>query len=405
MPYSGYRTGDQALVRDLNRAILLSQLRHHAPQSRASLARLTGLNKATISSLVGELSARGVVREVGPASSSGGRPAALLDLNPRAGYIIGAELNVDYINVILTNFRTEIMWRKQALPSRPADQAQVMGQVIALIKEAREVAAADEVPVLGLGLGAPGLVDIHSGRMLFAPNLGWHDAPLRDLLTAQFDFPVWVDNDANAAALGEWYFGSAQQVDDFVYLSANIGLGVGIMLGGQVHRGSSGYAGEVGHTVIDPSGPRCNCGSRGCWETFASQRALLAAVRTGWQAADNSIAAEEINMDAIITAVEQEDPVALAALDEIGTYLGIGFANLINVFNPDKVVFGGTLSTAADHLLPVIERTVATHALRWSRESVEICASAFRFDACVMGGVALVLHNLFSYHKQVMRTA
>ncbi len=399
--FRGYRTGDQTLVRELNRAILLSHLRRSAPQSRASLAALTGLNKATVSSLINELLEHKLVCELGLADSSGGRRATLLDLNPHAGCLIGVEMSVDYVNAVLTDFRAEVQWRERAVLGGAADQATTVARTIAMIETARRAAEERGAQVLGVGLGVPGLVDVASGRLVFGPNLGWYDVPIRDLLRERFSFPVFVDNDANASALGEWYFGSAQQVDNFVYLTANMGLGAGVMLGGQVHRGATGYAGEVGHTVIDPDGPPCGCGSRGCWETLAGQRALVRRVATGWHDSGEAAAGGEINMECILQAAGAGDPVVLAALEETARYLGLGIANLLNTFNPSEVVLGGVLSTAADYLLPGIERAIAAHALRWPRQSARLCVSAFRFDACAMGGVALVLQHLVSHPDRI----
>ncbi|MBI4769934.1 MAG: ROK family protein [Chloroflexi bacterium] len=367
--FRGYRTGDQTLVRELNRAILLSHLRRSAPQSRASLAALTGLNKATVSSLINELLEHKLVCELGLADSSGGRRATLLDLNPHAGCLIGVEMSVDYVNAVLTDFRAEVQWRERAVLGGAADQATTVARTIAMIETARRAAEERGAQVLGVGLGVPGLVDVASGRLVFGPNLGWYDVPIRDLLRERFSFPVFVDNDANASALGEWYFGSAQQVDNFVYLTANMGLGAGVMLGGQVHRGAT--------------------------------RALVRRVATGWHDSGEAAAGGEINMECILQAAGAGDPVVLAALEETARYLGLGIANLLNTFNPSEVVLGGVLSTAADYLLPGIERAIAAHALRWPRQSARLCVSAFRFDACAMGGVALVLQHLVSHPDRI----
>jgi glucokinase-like ROK family protein len=400
----GFRTGDQALVRAYNRAIILNLLRVSSPQSRADLAAVTGLNKTTVSSLVEELLARGLVREIGQ-SASRGRPAVLLELNPQAGYIIGAELGVRYLNVVLSDFRAGFLWRQQVQLEADDDADRALDKIVALVREAACQAEADGQTVLGLGLGTHGLVDVDTGTLLFGPNLGWRNVPIRRVLNQNFTFPIYVDNDAKTSALGEHYFGVARQVDNFVYVIANVGLGIGVVLGGEVHRGASGFAGEFGHTTIVPDGPLCRCGNRGCWETLASQKALFGRLRaavgagghTSLPNADGKLG--EVSMPEVVEAAHAGDELVLQALEETAVYLGIGIANLINSFNPSLVVFGGSLSLAADFLLPSIERVVSERAMPEARRAAQILVSAYRYDTCLMGGIALVLNDLLSHPR------
>ena len=400
-----FRTGDQALVRELNRAILLNLLRTHSPQSRADLASATGLNKTTVSSLIADLIAAGLAREIGQAVSAGGRPGTLLELDPEAGCIIGAELGVGYIKIALTDFCATVLWRteKRLAPNGDADSA--LAELIALTREAVGLAGQTGHPIFGMGLGVPGLLDSHSGILMFGQNAGWHNVPIRERLEEAFAFPIFVDNDAKASAIGERYFGLAQHVDSFVYVTANVGLGVGIWLDGQVYRGAIGFAGEVGHTTFDPDGPLCNCGNRGCWETFASQRALMvrlsdavtAGSKTSLPLANGSLG--DVTLADIVEAARGGDSLVLRVLDEVGGYLGLVVANLINTFNPNMVVFGGALSLADEFLLPPIQRVVAERAISWAQDAAQIVVAAHRFDSCVMGGVALVLHDMLSHPR------
>jgi glucokinase-like ROK family protein len=398
-----FRTGDQTLVREINRAILLNLLRVHSPQSRADLAAATGLNKTTVSSLVAELLTTGLAREIGQASSAGGRPAVLLELNPEAGCVIGAELGVGYIKIILTDFRAAVLWRQEIALTSGEGPDSALAKLIDLVREAALIADQAGRQIFGLGLGVPGLLDIHSGMLLFGQNLGWHNVPIRSRLAEVFPFSIFVDNDAKASAIGEHYFGVAQHVDNFVYVTANIGLGVGIWLDGQVYRGATGFAGEVGHTTFMPDGPLCNCGNRGCWEMFASQRALIERLRsaviagrvTSLPASNGSLG--DVTMPMIVEAARAGDALVLETLEEVGGYLGLVIANLINTFNPNMVVFGGALSLADEYLLPPIRRVVEERAIRWAREATPIVVAAHRFDSCVIGGVALVLHDMLSH--------
>jgi glucokinase-like ROK family protein len=398
-----YRTGDQALVREINLSIILNCLRETSPLSRAQLAEITGLNKTTVSSLVRELIARQFVREIGFDLSGGGRPPVLLELNPDAGCIIGMEIGVDFILAILTDFKAQVLWRHRENTDQAEGQEAILTRALDIVRQTLTVGGSTHSPVLGIGIGVPGLVDVSSGTLLFAPNLKWHDVPLREVFSQEFDVPVFVDNEANVAALGERYFGTAQGSRDFVYLSIGVGLGGGIVLDGQLYRGIGGYAGEIGHMTLTSDGERCNCGNCGCWETLVSQMAVVNRVRKAVEAGNASRVSqlvkgrlERISIPLIVEAAEEGDEVAGQALEETGVYLGIGIANLINAFNPELVIFGGVMSLASTYLLPAIEKTLEGRSLAWPRRMARVMASSYGPDACVMGGVALVLHDILS---------
>jgi glucokinase-like ROK family protein len=398
------RTGDQALIREINLSIILNALHDQAPRSRAALAALTGLNKTTVSSLVRQLIAAGFIRELGTGKPEDtGRPGILLQLDPAAGRIIGAEIGVDFIAVRVTDFAIHDLWHDQVPLGRATDQARALQQLCTLIRAALAATAAPGRITLGLGLGVPGLVDVGSGTLLFAPNLGWRDVPLRAYLEAAFDFPVVVDNEANLATLGESAFGVARGAASVLYVSAGVGLGGGIVLDGQVLPGATGFAGEVGHMTLLPDGLPCACGNRGCWETVVSQEAVFRRVRAAVAAGHASTLQRATGDDLtiltiplVVQAAAGGDAVARAALDETAIYLGIGLANLINALNPEIVVFGGILSLAWLWMQPTIERIIAQRALSWAARATRLLVAAHGVDACVMGGIATVYRRILS---------
>jgi glucokinase-like ROK family protein len=237
--------------------------------------------------------------------------------------------------------------------------------------------------------------------LLFAPNLGWTDVSVRTILQRAFDAPVFVDNEANLAALGEHYFGAAQGYEEVLYISAGVGLGGGVVHAGQLCRGVTGAAGELGHMTMDPDGELCNCGNRGCWETLVSQRALFRQVRRAIDAGNASQLSEAVNGDLsqltvplVADAARAGDAVAREAFDTVGHSLGIGIASLVNVLNPELVVFGGILSLAWEFLLPAVAEEMRQRALRWNREATQVVLARHGFDACVMGGLAQVLQDI-----------
>jgi glucokinase-like ROK family protein len=396
-----YRTGDHALIRQINLSAILYHLRENAPSSRATLAEITGLNKTTVSSLVGELIEDQFVHEVGLESGAVGRRAMLLKLNPAAGCIVSGEIGVDFISVIAANFAAEVIWRHQTRINPAMGQDAIVTKTVALLKQAVEQGSSSCRTLLGVAVGVPGLVDQETGMLSFAPNLGWKDVPVRSVLQQSFDAPVFVDNEANLAALGEHYFGAAQGYDEVLYISAGVGLGGGVVHDGQLCRGATGVAGELGHMTMDPNGKQCNCGNRGCWETLVSQQVLFRRIRQAIEAGQASQLSEAVNGDysrltvpLVADAARANDAVALSALARIGHDLGIGMASLVNALNPELVVFGGILSLAWEFLLPTVMEEMQNRALHWNREAAQVVLARHRFDACVMGGVALVLQDI-----------
>jgi glucokinase-like ROK family protein len=398
---SHYRTGDQALIRQINLSAILQHLRESAPISRAALAQITGLNKTTVSSLVRELIEDQFVREVGLESGAVGRRAMLLRLNPAAGCIVSGEIGVDFISAIAADFAAKVVWRDQTKIDPAMGQDAIAEQSAALLQQAVDQGLSSCRVLLGVAVGVPGLVDQATGMLLFAPNLGWKDVPVRTILQQKFDAPVFVDNEANLAALGEHYFGAAQGYQEVLYISAGVGLGGGVVHDGQVCRGVTGMAGELGHMTMDPDGELCNCGNRGCWETLVSQRALFRRVRRAIGAGHASQLTQAVNGDLdrltvplVADAARAGDAVALEALDAVGHSLGIGIASLVNALNPELVVFGGILGLAWQFLRPVVTEEMQRRALRWNREATQVVLAQHGFDACVMGGLALVLQDI-----------
>ena len=398
---SHYRIGDQALIRQINLSAILQHLRESAPISRAALAQITGLNKTTVSSLVRELIENQFVREVGLESGAVGRRAMLLRLNPAAGCIVSGEIGVDFISAIAADFAAKVVWRDQTKIDPAMGQDAIAEQSAALLQQAVDQGLSSCRVLLGVAVGVPGLVDQATGMLLFAPNLGWKDVPVRTILQQKFDAPVFVDNEANLAALGEHYFGAAQGYQEVLYISAGVGLGGGVVHDGQVCRGVTGMAGELGHMTMDPDGELCNCGNRGCWETLVSQQALFRRVRRAIGAGHASQLTQAVNGDLdrltvplVADAARAGDAVALEALDAVGHSLGIGIASLVNALNPELVVFGGILGLAWQFLRPVVTEEMQRRALRWNREATQVVLAQHGFDACVMGGLALVLQDI-----------
>jgi glucokinase-like ROK family protein len=402
-------TADQGLIRKLNTAVVLDTLRRFAPLSRAELAGHTGLNRSTVSSIVNSLIEEGFVQETDLQSARIGRPGMQLMINPKGGFAVGIEIGVDFISVIATDFTAQVIHRERmgACPDQTViaggDQITILGCAAGMAQKAIELGQAQGLRPLGIGIGVPGLVDLHQGKLVFAPNLQWHNVPLRLILSQQFNLPVFVENEANAAALGEYYFGAARGSNNFIYLSAGIGLGGGIMIDGKLFRGATGYASEIGHMTIDSNDEMCGCGKRGCLETHVGSRAVLQRVRRTLASGVPSMLYElaegdpsALTFENIVQAADREDAVALAALQVVGEQLGVGVSNLVNIFNPDMIVLGGILNLASRYLLPIVSKSLMQNALQPASEIVRVLPSAHGQDACVMGAAALVLEFILN---------
>ncbi len=399
-----HQTGDQALVRQINLSLIMHTLWTDSPISRARLSQKTKLNKTTVSDLINELNQRGFVREIGTQTSGTGRPATLLTLNPAAGYIVSCEIGVGFLEILVTDFAPQAIWQIKE-PIKPGTaQSEVLDRMLVLLHEAVKRGKSSADKLLGIAVGIPGLVDHSSGTILFAPNLKWRNIPLLTLLEQEsFDAPIFVDNEANMAALGEHYFGAAQGYSEILYLSGNVGLGGGFLSNGQLRRGASGMAAEYGHMTMDPHGELCNCGNYGCWETLVSQNSLYKKVGNAVQSGETSLVTEKtegqwerLSVEMIVEAAQAGDKVAIHSLEEIGHSLGIGIASLLNALNPEIVVLGGILSIASEFLFPVVNDEIQKRALLWSRESVKVIRAAHGSDACVKGGIATVYQSILS---------
>ena len=401
---SRYRTGNQALVREINLSAIMNRLHEHSPISRSALAEMTGLNKTTVSSLVQELIDYQFVREIGFDTAGTGRPARLLQLNPEAGFIISAEIiDVGYISVICANFANKIIWRSEEAFHLNSDHNKIIHRLFTLLHQASDAARNLYGPVLGIAVGVPGLVDQKTDTLLFAPNLNWKNVPIGMLLREKFDCPVFVDNEANLAALGEYYFGAAKDCNYVVYVSSSVGIGGGIIHGGQLLTGAAGFAGELGHMTMNSQGELCSCGNRGCWETLVSQKAIFSRLQQAIDQGQSTILANpgngssnQLTISAIADAARSNDTLVLKVLEETACYLGMGIASLVNVLNPELVVLGGIHCLLGEFLLPSVNRELNQRALRWNARANRVVLAQQGSDACVMGGLAKVYQAILA---------
>jgi len=391
------KTADQGTVRKVNSFLVLSALRAERRCSRARIAKELGLTRSTVSRLVLDLIDAGFVRETTLEKPSSGRPGMLLELNPAGGTLIGLEIDIDLMDAVLTDFVGNVLWSRRVEHTPGESRDDILARAEALVAEALAVADSAHSPALGIGVAVAALVDSASGVVLVAPHLSWRDVPIAAPWRKRFGLPVVVENEANAAAVGEYYFGRAEGVGNFVFVSVGVGLAAGVFVNGRLLRGGNGYAGQVGHTVRVPGGEPCMCGRRGCWVT---QVGLPAISRRLHQAAGDGSTALKLpseeavgapshaTIQALADAATAGDPTVIETLRETGRFLGLGIADLVNIFDPKIVVLGGALSPLLEVMLPTVQETVSENLLAGPRQEVTVVISANGASGSAIGAMA-----------------
>lgn len=389
---------DQASMRRTNMGLILRHLRDHGGQSRARVASQTGLSKATMSSLIGDLVDRGLVTE-GELERGGsvGRPGLALHLDGHHVAGIGLEINVDYLSVTALDLTGQVLVEA----TRPIDTvvltvAEVVAAVADLLTTTMKSLKARGVRPVTIAVAAPGSIDPERGRVMFAPNIGWRDVSLVSDLSRRLGRsapPVVIENDAKLGAVAEHAEVLAAGINDLVYLTGDVGVGGGIIVEGRVLRGASGFAGEVGHIPLDPAMRRCACGRRGCWETMVGLAAFMRlAADPGDPVLDPSRPLEE-RLGEILLRAEQGDRRTLDALAAIAAGLAAGISLLTDVFDPRLIVLGGYFAFFGEHLLGPIRDILRERALT---DSVpEVSASTLGLTSAARGGAHLALETVF----------
>ncbi len=398
------RATHQAL-RDLNEILVLNQVRERQPISRIEIAESTGLEGSTVSKIVTRLLENEFVFEdgVGSASPQGGRKKRFLHLNPEKAYAVGVDLGPQSHLIALSDFSGRIL-RQTAAPNS-ADPQQTLEAVAAAIKKLLQAGLPPNTPrerVAGIGVSLVGLVDTKEGRMLAADSLGWgDDVPVGSLLrqALNLDLPLYFDNGSRLAALAEIWLGSdtSRQRQDLVFLEVSEGVGAGIVIQGQLHHGSLNGAGEFGHISLDPAGPLCSCGGRGCLEVFASDQATLARYRELCRIAGNQAEIEgAVTIEELIERSAAGDPRAVEAVRQTASYLGRGLIPVIYSVNPEVIVLGGAITRAWEIIYPEIRRVLAAQVTRFYSSHVTIIPSTLGEKPSLAGAIALVLARAFT---------
>jgi predicted NBD/HSP70 family sugar kinase len=372
-------------IRDINRQIVLNYVREREPISRAEIARETDLQRSTISAIVEDLKTEGLVEEVGEGESTGGRRPTLLKLRAAEPIALGVSITPTCTTIATSDLAGRVIDQEDFL----TDADKTLNQVISVL---REFTARYKGSIEGVGVSLPGLVDPSTGNALYIPYFLWRDLPISEMISKAVGLPVVIDNDANAVALAELWFGRPEVNDarDFILVLVAEGVGTGIIFDGQVYRGQRGAAGEFGHMVIGRGAPvPCSCGSDDCWEAFSSERAAIARY-VKFSGASNNVTFIEV----VDRALAGEGH-AKAALVETARQLGVGISNLIIGFSPEAVVVGGEIARAWDLIESALTETIE-HSVRRGLPSARILPSTLGEKPTLRGALSLVLASKFA---------
>ena len=313
-------------------------------------------------------------------------------------FILGVDVGGSKIAAAVATTQGKILARGYNPTSAQAGPNIVINRILVTMEETLSRSKVDAAQLSGIGIGVAGIIDSENGKVIFSPNLpGWRELPLKDIVQQHFGILTYLANDASLAALGEWSFGLGRKVANLIYVSVGTGIGGGIIVDGNLYTGASGAAGEIGHMTVDVNGQRCNCGNTGCWETLASGTALAReAVKRIAQGEQTTIMKlvdgdmSQIDAKIIFEAAQQGDELANELISRLGFYLGVGLANLVNIFNPELILIGGGVAKMNDLLLQPAISVVKERAFEIEANIVEIRPALLGDDSCLLGAVALV---------------
>jgi predicted NBD/HSP70 family sugar kinase len=388
-------------IRRHNLSVLLHHLHVGGPMRRAELTDLSGLNRSTVAGLVAELVALGaVIQEPGQPAPVGwptkaGRPSPVVHPRPESVQVLAADVAVGGVSMALIGIGGTVVARRSR--QVPDNSAGAMAGLLAAI--GRELISSPKAGrVVGFGVSVPGVVRGADGNVRFAPNLGWQDAPLGELLTAALEarsiraLPVRVGNDGDLGVLAEHQRGVARGVDDVVFVRGEVGVGCGVIAGGRPLIGAGGYAGELGHMTIRRGGRRCRCGARGCWETEIGTEAMARALGLP----------EGAGNDQVVALLRAGGPGRATALDGVAQYLGVGLANVVNLLNPRLVVLGGLLRDLYPLVAKRVGKTLAAASLRAPMEQVTLTVPELGGDAVLLGAAEYVWQDVLADPASVL---
>lgn len=370
------------LMKKINRALIIQTLSQQGPLSRADLTKITDLSPTTISSITEELIQEGLIVEVGEGESKGGRRPILLDINPEDFYILSVNIAVDVMYVYLFNLKFQVINSVHDLNKKKPVSPNLDSQLKELVQKVVENSNIGKKNVVGMGIGATGIINKEKGLITYSASLGISDYPLLDKVKREYDFPILLENDTNLAALGEKKFGCGRQLTNFFYIMIGSAIGGGIIIDNEIYRGKFGGAGEFGHITVEKDGPLCECGNQGC----------LNAVLTPYITVRSR---EEFRKS--FQEIIKDDNFDSCRYHEFCEYLAMAITNYTKLFDPEAIVLGGEIARIAPERFYIdLEKYIKRMSLKGMNSKIPVLPSSIRTNAVVLGGACLCFDNLYN---------
>ena len=386
------------LMRAINRSKILETIRTIGMISRRDIARTTGLSKALVTGLTSGLIQEGLIIEKQSGDYEGGRRPMLLALNPEGAFVVGVNLSLTEISVVIVNFEgTVVAFYTKPLAPIYHSVTEIAAMVVGAVQSCMWDANFAKEQISGVGIGIPGLVNSDSGQIRFLPNYGWENVNLKTLVESQLNHPCYVDNSTNTLALAEQWFGEGKGIDNFLVVTIETGVGLGAVINGRIYRGGEGVAGEFGHITVNPEGPVCRCGNKGCVEAYAGNVAIMrdarqAALNGQWECPDP----ENFTYEDVVSAA-QSGIVALKDLfHRAGRMLGVGVSHLVTLFNPTKIIITGKGVLAGGLIFDAMHTTLdGCLPDKFGERSTQIIVQQWIEQDWARGAGAMVLQELY----------
>lgn len=390
-------------MKEINLKVVLNSVRQKEPISRKELAELVGLTSSSITNIVNRLIKEGFLIETGAGESNGGRKPIMLELNSTGRYAIGVELNTSNIICLMTDFKTNVIMKKEMDALIHEGKEKVIRRIINLINEVIRETAIPREKIMGIGFVSAGPYDHEKGIMVNPPNFpGWYNVPIKELIQNATGIPTFFEKETVAAAIGECWFGRAADVKSLFAIGVyNVGIGGGVIIDGQIYHGYCDGAGDLGHMVIDLEGPLCTCGNYGCLESMASGIAIERNVKSEIRRGETSLLnidgehVDHITMEMIVEAAKNGDPLCKRTIEKSARYLGIAISNLINVYSPEMIIIGGPFANSCPYYVEAATEHARKRTYPLYNKDVKILPSLLGDEQRARGGIGMVFNEFY----------
>jgi len=389
-------------LKEINKKNILKIIIKNGPISRIRISELLNISRPTISSYVNELIGGDMIKEIGKDDSTpaGGKKAILLKFNSKAGYIIGAMIDVDIIKIVITDITSNIIKRINMPTEEKRGPKAVIDKTMRGIHKIIEDSGIDKKNILGIGIGATGLVDSNEGLVIFSPNLeGWNNIKLEEIVEKNIGIPTFIENECRVRAVAEKIYGLARNVRNFVCINSGIGISSGIFINNKLLVGNKGMAGEIGHIITKVGGDKiCHCGNVGCLETLCSVRTLMEDIKKDVNSGrkSNVNLTSELEIEDLWKLYKEGDYVVINNVEENARYLGIGISNVIKMFNPELVIIHGVSCGFGKKYLEIVKKAVAENTFPKVKDNYNIKFSLLGEDADLIGATSIIFQNIFN---------